>query len=131
MKELSITERQSDSVVILDLKGSIRLGESNIELHKTVRLLVERGEKNVLLNLAEVKHIDSTGLGGLIAAYITLKKNDGVLKLLNLTEKVRDLMVITKLLTVFNVYQTESEAVRSFQPFFKNGEETASSKAAA
>lgn len=131
MKELSITERQSDSVVILDLKGSIRLGESNIELHRTMRQLVERGEKNVLLNLAEVKNIDSTGLGGLIAGYITLKKNDGVLKLLNLTDKVRDLMVITKLLTVFNVYQTESEALRSFQPFFKNAEETASSTAAA
>lgn len=130
MNSLTITERRSNSVVILDLKGNIRIGSGSIELHKTVRQLIEKGEKNILLNLAGVTHIDSTGLGELIASYITLKKNDGVMKLLHLTKRVRELMVITKLLTIFYVYQDESEAVNSFKPFFKSAKNSEASVSA-
>lgn len=114
MSNLNITERRSDSVVILDLEGKIRLGEGNLELHQTLRLLVERGEKRILLNLADVSNIDSSGLGELIAGYATLQKNDGDLKLFNLTDRVNELMVITKLLTVFEIYDNEADAVNSF-----------------
>lgn len=115
MNNLNITERRRDSVVVLDLKGNIRLGESNVELHKTLRQLMEKGEKKILLNLAQVSHIDSSGLGELVAGYTTLQKNKGELKLLHLTTRVRELMIITKLLTVFEVYESETEAVNSFQ----------------
>lgn len=122
MNNLSITERRNNSILILDLKGNIKIGAGNVQLHDTIRLLVEKGEKNILLNLADVTHIDSSGLGELIAGYITVKKNGGVMKLLHLTKRVRELMVITKLLTVFYVYNNETEAVKSFQPFFINTE---------
>lgn len=117
MKNLNITERRNENVVILDLQGNIRLGEGNIELHKTLRSLVEKGERRILLNLAEVTYIDSSGLGELVAGYTTLNKNGGKLKILFLTERVRELMVITKLLTVFDVFDNEQEAVESFQEF--------------
>ncbi|HSK72185.1 MAG TPA: STAS domain-containing protein [Pyrinomonadaceae bacterium] len=115
MNNLSITERRNDSVIVLDLKGNIRLGEGNIELHDKLRLLVERGEKKILLNLADVFYIDSSGLGELVAGFTTLKKNKGELKLLHLTQRVNELMMITKLLTVFEVYESESGAVNSFK----------------
>ena len=115
MTNLIITERRNGSVTVLDLQGNIRLGEGNIELHNILRFLVEKGERRVLLNLAEVSYIDSSGLGELVAGYTTLQKNQGELKLLHLTMRVRELMVITKLLTVFDVYDSEAEAVNSFQ----------------
>jgi anti-sigma B factor antagonist len=114
MSNLNITERRSDSVVILDLQGKIKLGAGNQELHQSLRSLVEKGEKKVLLNLAEVSGIDSSGLGELIAGYATLQKNGGDLKLLNLTERVSELMMITKLLTVFEVFDDEAQAIESF-----------------
>jgi anti-sigma B factor antagonist len=122
MNNLNITERRNGSVTVLDLKGNIRLGEGNIELHNILRFLVEKGEKRVLLNLAEVTYIDSSGLGELVAGYTTLQKNQGELKLLNLTLRVHELMVITKLLTVFDIYESESEAVNSFQAVSDNVE---------
>jgi anti-sigma B factor antagonist len=122
MNELVITERRESSVVVLDLKGNIRLGGGNVELRKTLRALVEAGEKNALLNLAEVDYVDSSGLGELVAGYTTFKKNGGELKLLNLTVRVRELMVITKLLSVFNVYSSEAQAIESFAPFFKSAD---------
>lgn len=115
MSNLKITERRNDSVIILDLAGKIRLGESNLELHNSLRQLVEKGEKKILLNLAEVTHIDSSGLGELVAGYTTLQKNGGDLKLLHLTERVNELMMITKLLTVFDVFESEAEAIESFK----------------
>jgi anti-sigma B factor antagonist len=115
MSNLNIAERRSDSVVILDLQGKIRLGEGNLELHQILRNLVEKGEKKILLNLAEVSNVDSSGLGELIAGYATLQKNGGDLKLLNLTERVNELMVITKLLTVFDAFDDEAQAVASFK----------------
>jgi anti-sigma B factor antagonist len=115
MSSLSITKRTVDGVVVLDLKGSIHIGEGNIDLHRTLRSLIEQNERAVLLNLAEVKSIDSSGLGELVAGYSTLEKNGGELKLLNLTDRVKELMMITKLLTVFDVYDNEATAIASFQ----------------
>src|SRR6185369_2720556 len=114
MSTLNITTRQSGPVAILDLEGQIRLGETNANLHKAVRELVDGGEKNVLLNLAKVTGIDSSGLGSLVAAHATLEKNGGEMKLLNLNDRVTELMMITKLLTVFDVFDNEAEAVASF-----------------
>lgn len=122
MNNLNITERRSGSVTVLDLKGNIRLGEGNIELHNILRFLVEKGERRVLLNLGEVTYIDSSGLGELVAGYTTLQKNDGELKILRLTERVRELMVITKLLTVFDVFDNEDEAIKSFAAASENTE---------
>jgi len=115
MSNLNIAERRSDSVVILDLQGKIKLGEGNLELHQILRNLVEKGEKKILLNLADVSNVDSSGLGELIAGYATLQKNGGDLKLLNLTERVNELMVITKLLTVFDAFDDEAQAIASFK----------------
>ncbi len=114
MNNLTITERRSGSVTVLDLTGNIRLGEGNIEIHNILRFLVEKGERKVLLNLAEVSYIDSSGLGELVAGYTTLQKNGGEMKLLHLTKRVEELMVITKLLTVFDVFENELEAINSF-----------------
>jgi anti-sigma B factor antagonist len=122
MNNLNITERRNGSVTVLDLKGNIRLGEGNIELHNILRFLVEKGERRVLLNLAEVTYIDSSGLGELVAGYTTLQKHQGELKLLNLTMRVHELMVITKLLTVFEIFESETEAVNSFQAVSDNVE---------
>jgi anti-sigma B factor antagonist len=130
MNNLIITQRRSTSVVILDLKGKIKLGEDNIELHKTFRRLVEKGEKNILVNLAGITSIDSSGLGELIAGYITVKNSGGTLKLLHLTKRVRELMVITKLLTVLDCFTTESDAVKSFRHFFGKSEKTGLARAA-
>jgi len=114
MSTLNITTCQSGPVIILDLEGQIRLGETNANLHKAVREQVDGGEKNVLLNLARVTGIDSSGLGSLVAAHATLEKNGGEMKLLNLNDRVTELMMITKLLTVFDVFDNEAEAVASF-----------------
>ncbi len=120
MNNLNISERRNGSVTVLDLQGNIRLGEGNIELHNVLRFLVEKGERRVLLNLAGVTYIDSSGLGELVAGYTTLQKHNGELKLLHLTLRVHELMVITKLLTVFDIYEDETEAVNSFQEASQN-----------
>jgi anti-sigma B factor antagonist len=122
MNNLNITERRNGNVTVLDLKGNIRLGEGNIELHNILRFLVEKGERRILLNLGEVKYIDSSGLGELVAGFTTLQKNGGELKILRLTERVHELMFITKLLTVFDVFDNEEEAVNSFRPVTENAE---------
>ncbi len=114
MTMLKISTRRSGSVVIVDLDGQIRIGDTNIDLHKKVHELVADGEKRVLLNLAKVTHIDSSGLGELVASHATLEKNDGEMKLLNLTKRISELMMITKLLTVFDVFENEEAAVASF-----------------
>lgn len=114
MSNLNITERRSDFIVILDLEGNVRLGDGSAELHESLRLLVEKGDRKILLNLADVSHIDSSGLGELVSAYTTLHKAGGELKLFNLSNRVHELMTLTKLLTVFDVYDDEREALRSF-----------------
>lgn len=129
MKNLNITERRNKSIVILDLEGNIRLGEGSRELHDKIRFLVESGEKKILLNLANVSYIDSSGLGELVAGYATLQKNVGDMKLLHLTGRISELMMITKLLTVFDVYENEEEAVNSFKAASENVETKESSYA--
>jgi anti-sigma B factor antagonist len=114
MSTLNISTRHADNVTIVDLVGQIRLGETNINLHNAIKKLVESGEKNVLLNLAGVTHIDSSGLGELVAGYTTIERAGGQLKLLKLSDRVIDLMTITKLFTVFDVFDEESTAVESF-----------------
>jgi len=115
MAELDIKERQAGDVTVLDMTGSIRMGEGSGVLRSAIRNLVTSGKKKILLNLAGVKYIDSSGIGELIANYTTVSKDGGQMKLLSLTEKVRDLLVITKLLTVFDSYDTEDEALGSFK----------------
>ena len=115
MAQLNIKERQAGDVTIMDLDGEVRIGDSATALRSAIRNLVARGSTKLLLNLAGVRYIDSSGIGELIANYTTVGRSGGQLKLLNLTEKVQDLLVITKLLTVFDVYDDESEALSSFK----------------
>jgi anti-sigma B factor antagonist len=115
MAQLNINERQAGDVTILDLTGEIRMGEGSTALRNSIRGLVSGGNKKLLLNLGSVSYIDSSGIGELIANYTTASRDGGQVKLLNLTDKVQDLLVITKLLTVFDVYETETEALSSFK----------------
>ena len=105
--------RQVDGVTILDLSGKITLGENSGKLRSAVQDALSSSKK-IVLNLADVNYIDSAGLGELVSAFTTVKNAGGELKLLNLTKKVRDLLVITKLLTVFDVKDNEQEAIKSF-----------------
>lgn len=114
MINLYINERRVGDVTVLDMKGRVRLGGGTISLHKAIRCLVEEGKLQILLNLADVSHIDSSGLGELISGHISLAAQGGAIKLLHLTESLRELMTITKLLTVFDVYDNEAEALSSF-----------------
>src|SRR5438874_1415000 len=115
MAELNIRERQAGDITVLDMDGRITIGEGSVALRSAVRRLLEEGKKNILLNLAGVEYIDSSGIGEFIANYTTVGRGGGQLKLLNLTDKVQDLLVITKLLTVFDVYENEAEALSSFK----------------
>ena len=114
MSSLTINNRQANGVVIVDLEGKIALGESNTALHQSLKQLVTEGNRNVILNLAKVTGIDSSGLGSIVAGYSTLQTAGGSLKLINLSDRVADLMTITKLYTVFDIYDNESDAVKSF-----------------
>ena len=114
MAELDLKERQAGDVTILDLTGEVRIGEGALALRDAIRHLADEGKKKVLLNLAGVKHMDSSGIGELIANYTTVKRQGGQLKLLNLTDRIQNLLVITKLLTVFDAYDNEAEALKSF-----------------
>ena len=115
MAELDVKERQAGDVTILDLTGDVRIGEGAVALRDSIRNLADQGKKKVLLNLAGVKYMDSTGVGELIANYTTISRQGGQLKLLNLTDRIQNLLVITKLLTVFDSYDNEAEALKSFQ----------------
>ena len=115
MAELDVKERQAGDVTILDLNGAVRIGEGSILLRDAIRDLAANGKTKLLLNLAGVNYVDSSGIGELIANYTTVSRQGGQLKLLNLTDRIQNLLVITKLLTVFDVYENESEALKSFQ----------------
>ena len=115
MAELELKERQAGDVTILDLSGSVRMGEGAISLRNAIRGLNEQGNKKILLNLGAVKNIDSSGIGELIANYTTISRDGGQLKLLNLTDKIQNLLVITKLLTVFDSFDNEAEALNSYK----------------
>lgn len=114
MAELNVSERQAGDVTILDLNGKITIGEGSVALRSAVRRLLEEGKKKILLNLAGVGYIDSSGIGELVSSYTAIEKEKGQLKLLNLTQKIQDLLTITKLLTVFDVFESEEEALSSF-----------------
>ena len=115
MNSLKIKERQVGDVTVLDMDGKMRIGESGAVFCNTIHRLLEESRRKILLNLKGVTHIDSSGLGELIASYNTLHKTKGQVKLLHLTQRVRELMTLTKLLTVFDVYESESEALNSFK----------------
>jgi len=111
---IEFSTRQADDITIVDLKGRITLGEGSVTLRDAVHDLLSKGKKRILLNLGDVNYIDSSGIGELVSAYTTAKKQGGELKLLNLTKKIHDLLQITKLYTVFDVKDDEALAVESF-----------------
>ncbi len=111
---MQIEERAIGDVMVLDLKGKVTLGEGDELLKDKVNSLVNQGHKKIVLNLAEVPYIDSAGLGEIVRTYTTVSRQGGSLKLLGLTKRITDLLSITKLLTVFETYEQESDAVRSF-----------------
>jgi anti-sigma B factor antagonist len=128
MVNLYINQRQVEDVTILDLKGRERIRGAATALHESIRCLAGEGKTQVLLDLAWVKSIDSSGLGELVASHVTLDKKGGSLKLMHMTESVHQLMTMTKILPIFEVYNDEPEALASFvgetlriverQPFF-------------
>lgn len=111
---MKTSTRQVDGITIVDLSGRITLGEGSVILRDTIRDLVGKGQKKILLNLGDVTYIDSSGIGELVSAFTTVRNQGGELKLLNLTKKVHDLLQITKLYTVFDVKDDEAAAVGSF-----------------
>ncbi len=111
---MKASTRQMDGVTIVDLSGRITLGEGSVILRDTIRDLVGKGNKKILLNLGDVTYIDSSGIGELVSAFTTVRNQGGELKLLNLTKKVHDLLQITKLYTVFDVKDDEATAISAF-----------------
>jgi anti-sigma B factor antagonist len=103
-----------DGVSVLDLSGRITLGEGSVQLREAVRGLIGKGQKKILLNLGDVNYIDSSGLGELVSAFTTAKNQQAEVKLLNLTKKVHDLLQLTKLYTVFDIYDDEAHAITAF-----------------
>jgi anti-sigma B factor antagonist len=112
--KMTTSTRQVGGVIIVDISGRIELGEESAALRDLVCDLLSKGDKEILLNLGDVHYIDSSGLGSLVNAFTRVRKQGGELKLLNLTNKVSDLMQITKLYTVFDVMNDEAVAVKSF-----------------
>jgi anti-sigma B factor antagonist len=115
MAELNISERQAGDVTVLDLGGKITIGEGSVSLRGAIKRLVEEGKTKILLNLGKVSYVDSSGIGELVSSHTTISREKGQLKMLGLGEKIKELLVITKLLTVFDTYATEPEALNSFQ----------------
>lgn len=109
-----LSSRQVGDVVVIDVSGRITLGEGSSNLREGIRELLAKGNRKILLNLGEVSYIDSSGIGELVSAFTSSANQSGQLKLLNLTKRVRDLLQITKLYTVFEVFDDEAKAVRSF-----------------
>jgi anti-sigma B factor antagonist len=111
---MQIEERVVNDVTILDLKGKITLGEGDEALREKINQLITGNKKRILLNLAEVPYIDSAGLGEVVRTYTTVSRQGGQLKLVNLTKRIVDLLTITKLLTVFEAFDSEPEALKSY-----------------
>jgi anti-sigma B factor antagonist len=111
---MKIENRVVGDVHILDCSGKITLGEGTMAIRNTVRELLKNGNKKIILNLADVNYIDSSGIGELVSSYTTVTNSGGSLRLLNLTKKIHELLAITKLLTVFPVYDDEHTALSSF-----------------
>ena len=111
---MEIQERSSGEVMILDLKGKMTLGDGDTLLKDKINSLLLQGHRKLVLNLAGVPYMDSAGLGEVVRSFTTVSRQGGSLKLLNLTKRIQDLLLITKLLTVFETFESESDAVRSF-----------------
>jgi anti-sigma B factor antagonist len=111
---MKTSNRQVDGITVVDMSGRITLGEGSVVLRDTVRDLVGKGQKKILLNLGDVTYIDSSGIGELVSAFTAVRREGGELKLLNLTKKVHDLLQITKLYTVFDIKDDEAAAIKSF-----------------
>ena len=111
---MKIEIRTIDDVRILDCSGKITLGEGTMSIRNTVRDVLQSGAKKVILNLADISYIDSSGVGELVSSYTTTVNKGGKLKLVKLTNKLRELLTITKLLTVFEIYDDEKDALSSF-----------------
>ena len=111
---MEIQERTLQNVVVLDLTGKLTIGEGDELLKERISNLVQQGHHNLLLNLEGVPYVDSAGLGEIVRTYTTVSRQGGKLKLVNLTKRITDLLAITKLLTVFETYESEDEAVKSF-----------------
>ena len=109
-----LSPRQVGDVVVIDVSGRITLGEGSSSLREGIRELMAQGNRKILLNLGEVSYIDSSGIGELVSAFTSVANQGGQLKLLNLTKRVKDLLQITKLYTVFDIYDNEASAVASF-----------------
>jgi anti-sigma B factor antagonist len=111
---MKVAIRQVDGVTILDLSGRITLGEGSITLRDSIHEVLAKGSKKILLNLGDTSYIDSSGIGELVSAFTSVKNAGGELKLLNLTKKVHDLLQITKLYTVFDIWDNEASAIGAF-----------------
>jgi anti-sigma B factor antagonist len=111
---MTITERKSGDVTILDVEGKILLGEGDVQLKRKIDELIERKETKLVVNLANVPYMDSGGLGEIVRSYTTVKRAGGDLKLLNATKRISDLLTITKLITVFEMHDDEAASVKSF-----------------
>jgi len=110
-----LNARRLDDVVILDLSGRITMGEGTLVLRERIQKLLQAGDLKFLLNLSDVDYIDSSGLGELVSSFTAVRNSGGLLKLLNLTKRVQDLLQITKLLTVFEVFNSEAEALKTMK----------------
>jgi len=106
--------RDVGDVRVLDLEGKITIGGGDVELRQLVEQSLENGKNKVLLNLAAVSHVDSSGIGEMVGCYTTVARRGGSMKLLNLTQKIQDILTVTQLITVFDVYDNESEALSSY-----------------
>jgi len=111
---VKLTTRQVGDVTVLDVAGRITLGEGSSVLRDALRDMVSKNQKKILLNLGDVSYIDSSGIGELVSGFTTVTNGGGNLKLLNLNKRVKDLLQITKLYTVFEVHEDEAAAIRSF-----------------
>jgi anti-sigma B factor antagonist len=111
---MDITERKNGDVTVLDIEGKILLGEGDVQLNKKIADLIGRKESKILLNLSQVPYMDSGGLGEVVRSFTTVKREGGELKLVGVTARIKDLMTITKLHTVFDIFDTEAEGVASF-----------------
>jgi anti-sigma B factor antagonist len=115
---MNISTREVSHVTIVDINGRITLGDETGQLRDTVRQLIAEGKKKIVLNLAHVDYIDSSGVGELVSSFTTVRNSGGELKLLSLSKKVRDILQVTKLYTVFDIKDDEFTAVKSFDYFF-------------
>ena len=116
--DVKISTREIEDVTVIDVSGRITLGDETSALRKAVRDAIAQGKKKIVLNLANVSYIDSSGVGELVASYTAVRNAGGELKLLNLTKKVHDLLQVTKLYTIFDIKDDEFMAVKSFDWYF-------------